>query len=350
MLYHFASMDYLKGLQQHVNDLIAFIDPTLDLAHVQNRDAELVSAQWGARNTSQNWSNNAWPFLADFQQGIVKKIAERAFEKYSASGVNNCARGMDEYSMDWTTPEEEDKFKAMFEELSRYALNMDATLFRGGYDGRWTDFTLALTWTECKALFPKLPKFRIRTDVEGESGKVPVRTGVYVAQDDANAALQFAWTGDQEGALLNSKTFNKIGLDALTAVGRRELWLNEQKMYNFATSPKYVRQFKDRVTWNSVPKFKLAPSAIGREAFEARPCKWYYVEMVNGEFEDIDDSLMDDATQPLRSKAGEPCPKAGIWLAFDEKGTKRIYKVGEIFGQLHTPYGFTLWQCLEGDD
>lgn len=34
----------------------------------------------------------------------------------------------------------------------------------------------------------------------------------------------------------------------------------------------------------------------------------------------------------------------------DEKGTKRTYQVGEIVGQLHTPYGLTLWQCLEADD
>ncbi|MES2743160.1 MAG: hypothetical protein V4754_19725 [Pseudomonadota bacterium] len=353
MLYHFASMGYLKGLQQRVNDLIAFVEPTLDLAKAQNRDARLVSAQWGTRNTSQNWSNNAWPFLADFQKGIAQSIAERAFEVYDTSGVNNCARGISEYSMEWTTHEEEDKFKAMFEELSLYALDMDSTLYRSGPDGRWTDFTFALTWAECKHLFPKLPKLQIRADVEGESGRVPVRTGVYVSQNDPHAALQFAWTGDKYGRLLNAKTFNKIGLDALKFVGRRELWFNDQRMYAFATSPKYLKLFKDDVTWNDLPSFDLAPSAVGREAFEARPCKWYYVEMVNGEFEDIDDSLLGVAgepAEPLRSRAGHPCPKAGMWLS-NYNGVKRNYQLGEIFTHLHEPpHGYTLWTCLEEDD
>ncbi|MES2743164.1 MAG: hypothetical protein V4754_19745 [Pseudomonadota bacterium] len=255
--------------------------------------------------------------------------------------------------MDWTTPEEEEKFKAMFEEISRYSSDMDATLERYGYDSSWDDFLFALTWTECKELFPKLPKFQIRNDVEGESGKVPVRTGVFVSQDDPHAALQFAWTGGGRGQLLNSQTFNKIGLDALKMVGRRELWFNDQKMYSFATSSKYKKLFNDGVTRDALPVFKLAPSAVGREAFEARPCKWYYVEMVNGEFEDIDDSLLGAAgepAEPLRSRAGHPCPKAGMWLS-NYNGVKRNYQLGEIFTHLHEPpHGYTLWTCLEEDD
>lgn len=287
LLHHFASLDYLKGLQQRLHDLIAFIDPTLDLAKTQNRDSVLVDPQWGTRNTSQNWSNNAWPFLADFRLSIAKSIAERAFEVYTTTGTNNCAHGIGEYSMQWATPAEESKFNAMFEALSIYAMYIDNTMDKSGYESRWDDFNFAVTWQEFKGQFPKLPKFQIRTDVEGETGKVPVRTGVYIPQDDPHGALQFAWVGGGYGELLECQTFNDIGLDALQAVGRRELWLNDQKMYAFATSAKYMSLFKDEVIWKSIPKFNLAPSAVAEEAFTSRPCKWYYVELVNGEFEDI---------------------------------------------------------------
>jgi trans-aconitate methyltransferase len=84
ILYHYASFDYLKGLQQRFNELMAFIDPTLDLAEQQNRDQFLANTRWGMRDTSENWGNNAWPFLKSFQKSITKAIAHRAFEIYGA--------------------------------------------------------------------------------------------------------------------------------------------------------------------------------------------------------------------------------------------------------------------------
>ena len=57
MLYRFASLDYLKGLQVMVNKLInGTVDPTLDLAKAQQRDQFLVDARWGTRDTSENQS------------------------------------------------------------------------------------------------------------------------------------------------------------------------------------------------------------------------------------------------------------------------------------------------------
>lgn len=46
MLYHFASMPYLKGLLDRALDLMKFINPTLDLAERQKRDDYLVDDRW----------------------------------------------------------------------------------------------------------------------------------------------------------------------------------------------------------------------------------------------------------------------------------------------------------------
>lgn len=353
LLYHFASLDYLKGLQQRVNDLIAFVDPTLDLAKVQNRDSVLVDPRWGTRNTSANWANNAWPFLADFQLSIAKNIAERAFEVYRTTGAKQCARGVREYSMQWATPAEEDKFEEMLEEISLYAMRIDNTMDRL-FAGRWDDFGFVVAWQEFKGQFPKLPKFRIRADVEGETGKVPVRTGVYISQDDPNGALQFAWTGGGRGKLLECKTFNDIGLDALKAVGRRELWLDDQKMYAFATSAKYISLFEDDVIWDAVPQFDLAPSAVAEEAFTSHPSKWYYVELVNGEFEDIAEEDAKEAKaehdvyqtqgQRRRTEGGNPCPEAGYYFTPAKEGSRRHFKYGEIMPKIGNAMWQTIWQ------
>jgi hypothetical protein len=87
-----------------------------------------------------------------------------------------------------------------------------------------SDFWFARTWQKFKDQFPRLAKFRVRSDVEGETDKVPVRTGVYVPKNDPHGSLQFAWTGGGHGQLTEAQTFNEIGMDAFHAVGRDDLW------------------------------------------------------------------------------------------------------------------------------
>lgn len=345
LLYHFASLDYLKGLQQRVHDLVRYIDATLDRATAEQRDTFLVDKQWGNRNTATNWANNAWPYLADLQLDLAKDIANRAFEIYSVTGTNNCGRGMSEYSMQWTTPAEQEKFDAMFGSLSVYAMYIDDTMKKNEHVSRWDDFSFALAWQEFKAGFRRLPKFNVRQDVEGETDKVPGRTGVYVPQDDPHGALQFAWTGGDGGRLSECPTFTQIGLDALNAVGRRELWLNDQKMYDFATTAKYVKLFREKLTFNSSPKINLAASAVGDEAFTSRPCKWYYVEVVNGEFEDIDDSLIPGAIdRRVRVEGGHFCPEPGYYFTPARQDSRRYFKQGEIMPDVGNAVWKTIWQ------
>ena len=68
VLYHYASLDYLKGLKLRVDALINGTDVLLDTAQQQGRDALVASKRWGARDTSANWSTYGFPALMDFQQ------------------------------------------------------------------------------------------------------------------------------------------------------------------------------------------------------------------------------------------------------------------------------------------
>ena len=46
----------------------------------------------------------------------------------------------------------------------------------------------------------------------------------------------------------------------------------------------------------------------------------------------------------LWSKAGEPCPKAGIWQPADPDAAQRTYEAGETMVNLGSAYGLTVWR------
>lgn len=48
----------------------------------------------------------------------------------------------------------------------------------------------------------------------------------------------------------------------------------------------------------------------------------------------------------LRAKAGEPCPKAGIWQPMDSGAAQRSYEAGETMGNLGSAYGITVWRWM----
>ena len=49
----------------------------------------------------------------------------------------------------------------------------------------------------------------------------------------------------------------------------------------------------------------------------------------------------------LRAKAGEPCPKAGIWESMDTGAMRqRSYEAGEMMGNLGSAYGITVWRWM----
>lgn len=109
---------------------------------------------------------------------------------------------MAEFSMQWTTPAEQEQFDRMFEALSKYARYIDNTMDRAVPSTRWNDFGLTLAWESHRLAFPALPKFRVMPEYVGESNQAPPKTGVYVSLDDPDATLQFAWNGNARGKLL----------------------------------------------------------------------------------------------------------------------------------------------------
>lgn len=74
------------------------------------------------------------------------------------------------------------------------------------------------------------------------------------------------------------------------------------------------------------------------------PTIWTLVERT-ADTSNISSSTMAES-EPLRAKAGEPCPKAGFWASQDINVTERSYKVGETMADLRSAYGLTVWQWI----
>lgn len=346
MLYHFTSIAYLKGLHKMVGDLMSgFVDPLLETAKAQGRDKVLVSEVWGDRNTSRNWENNAWPFLRDLQISLARDISLRTTGRYRRTSVNESLRGVAEYSTDWATPSEERILQLTLATISEYASQYDDSV--NVHENRWDDYCFAYVYPAFSRLNPKAPKFEVRKEFIADTGEMPKRTGVYVALDDPHASLQFVWSGPEGIKLRAANTFNDIGLAALSAVGRKSLWFDEERMFAFATTEPYNRQFHDLVFSCDEPCPPLAPSAVARSAFMSKPCRWALVEIVSGEFEEIDLSAEAEVAQtpiPSRVAAGDRVVFDGYYITPSAPGVRHFFSSGDLAPVLNSSYGKTIWQ------
>lgn len=345
LLYHFASLEYLKGLQQRVNSLISFIDPALDEAKLDKRDKMLTTPRWGTRNTSENWSNNAWPFLADFQRSIASDIAKRTMEVYSITDANNCARGTAEQSQAWMNPEDYAEFERRMDEVTDYAMNIDYTMDKTQKTGKWTDFILTEEEKSRPDLFRLAPALRLRTDVLGDSGKTPPRTGVYIPIDDPHGTPQFCWVGKPTGQLQESSTFNALGEAALTSVGRNSLWIDDGRMQAFVQD--HIRDpalTSDSFFDYSIKNSTLCASLVARHAFRSRPCQWIFVEQIHGMHEDWSENINKTPVSGPRVAAGSPCPQPGYYFTPAKADSRRYFDKKESMPHVGGDYGETIWQ------
>lgn len=349
MLYHYASLAYLTPLHDMVNNLINGVaDPLVDLAMKQGRDAHLANQRWGNRDTAKNWSNNAWPFLKDLQASLAKDVVQRATGEYSITAVNECLRGIAEYSMQWATIQEELAFERALAGISTYSLPHDQTLQE--YHNRWKDSSFAHYFQEYSSQHLTIPQFRLRLDVSANTGELPPQTGVYIAHDDPNATLQFVWKGTRSAELRPANTFNEIGLAALREVGREDLWINDEKMFKFAMADRYKEKFRAKLTFADSEWPSAAAGVVGNAAFQTRSCRWSLVECMPGEVESLatlHSSVSDAAIASRRIEGGAPCKTAAYYFTPSLANSRRFLQAGEIAPILGSAYGTTYWQWDE---
>jgi hypothetical protein len=281
LLTYFSSMAYLDRIIERVRALTAFTDTTLDYAQRVARDKMMRQLGWSEEHLSSNWSAHAHPMLQGCLRGLQSQKTLRMKEAYDISGVSSALIGMDYFSMNWTLPEEEKRFRELENEASALGDYLDSTILH-----TWHDYYMTWVWEEVRTQFPRLPKYRIRTDIVAESGKRPIRTGVYVPQDDEFGTLQFAWTGDSGGALAQSDTLSDLAREYANEVGRARLWTLPEGETPIPGRAICTTAYFDN--WCRKRKGMMIPESISSRnprAFVYRPCKWFYVERIDGEFE-----------------------------------------------------------------
>lgn len=347
MLSYFSSLDYLVTLHRLVTDLIeGNVDPILDKAESQGRDAILVDKRWGTRDTSENWSNNAWPHLKNLQASLARDIGERQLGKFKKTAVFEYFRGMDEFSMAWMAPDEEKAFNGARQRIGDWASPIDLTM-SDRMTKNWNDYYFAWDYPVFASRFDKIPRFCIRTDIVYPTGAIPRQTGIYISKEHSHAALQFSWSGKEGRPLRKAITFNDIGLAALGSIGRDELWFNDDKMFEFTTSAPYAKLFHDDVIWSDGPHPRLAASAVARKAFTTCDSAWYLVEPIEGEFDQLADLNTLELVrqgQVARIVGGEKCVEPGYYFSPSRSGSRRFFKKNEIAPTFDTQYGQTFWQ------
>lgn len=329
-----------------VPDLVSgIVDPLLDTARTQERDKILISEVWGDRNTVRNWENNAWPFLKELQTSLARDIALRMSGKYRRTSVNESLRGVAEYSTDWATPGEERVLQLALATISEYAAKYDKSV--DVYQNRWNDYHFADLYSTFAACQLKTPKFEVREEFSASTGELPVRTGVYVALDDPYATLQFVWSAPEGIKLRLANTFNEIGLAALASVGRRSLWIDQEKMFAFATAEPNRKLFQDSIYVSEQPYPSLAAEAVAEYSFELKPCRWALVDIVLDEFEEIDladESAVAETGVPSRVEAGDRIVSEGYYITPSAPGVRQFFLSGDLAPVLNSSYGKTIWQ------
>jgi len=349
LLYYWMSMGYLKGLLAMIDALIQDAGTDLDKAKLQGRDAVLTNERWGVRDTSANWSTHVFPALEEFRQTTLADIAARTSEDFGRTGTNQCRRMISEHSSLWMTAEEEAQFKAQWDKVDDHGSMIDDAAGAGG-QRRMEDTRMVVEWHRNAHLFERLPLLRVRTDVVAETGKLPPRTGVYVAQDDPDATLQFAWTGNKNGILGVSQTYTDTGRRLVKAMGRRDFWVDRDRMTAFTISEMQANPKLDTggITLEDIRRNpRRAFQAIDHAAFTTRPCKWYYVEKIDGEFDDEVEAPRTTDRSGLRCEAGQLCPRTGWWITPSGAGTaggRQHFTAGTVMPSLGNPGWVTIWQ------
>jgi hypothetical protein len=181
----------------------------------------------------------------------------------------------------------------------------------------------------------------VRPDIEGETGKVPPRTGVYFPQDDPWGTPQFAWAGGDpredgsryfSGRLDEVTTVNKLGLEAMERVGRSHIWPWDDSAgaLEFLRSKGFKGWDGGEITDESRAVGILADVVYRTGEYDptTRACKWYYVELLDGEYEDANEPVAQFVPKRgpgMYANSGEACPYPGVWECVERPvGTQTV--------------------------
>ncbi|ENX12525.1 hypothetical protein F895_02899 [Acinetobacter sp. CIP 64.2] len=355
LLYYFTSRPYLEILLTKLEDLIQYTGGVIDLADQQYRDRVLLQEGWGMGDTSANWSTYAYPSLLDFRIGLIRIIEETKLDEYGWTPAYNTARMLGEFRPNWMSEEEESDFKMRFDELYKLCSYYDSCVKP---PRSWTLYSLFEVIKELGVFDHKVPKLRVHTDIRINSEESIYRTGVYIPVGDQLGTPQFAWTyrdenGFEGGKLEECETLNALGKQLFSKFNEYTAWTPSEELRTFAIENIKKKKIDDDfgyVKFDYDTQLRLAPELIARNAFTGFDCSWYFVELVDGEFEDIGVEDVDTfATPDLKVIGGELCPRTGYWILSSQKEKRLYFTKGTLIPKYNKDWGEEYW-VFDGEE
>lgn len=199
MLYRYASLDYVKEVDQMLTQVISG-EPSAEqkTAWASTQEAVMLD-KTPLHNDAQRWQRTTREFLTEMRTKLRQDIANRAGNRYRAGHLGHfftqVARSdaYDSYRMT-------DEYEVCEKFVGQFIYPVEDILVphsRRVLHDRWfSDY-------ECNFLLriESTPNFCIRPDIAARMGEIPPRAGVYLSQHDAGAAPQFAWP-EEDGVLV----------------------------------------------------------------------------------------------------------------------------------------------------
>jgi hypothetical protein len=68
------------------------------------------------------------------------------------------------------------------------------------------------------------------------------------------------------------------------------------------------------------------------------------LRLLKEKIEKVEMARQEESTATIiRAKAGQPCPRSGVWQSQEAQAREQIYLAGDIMNDLRSAYGLTLW-------
>lgn len=347
MLYWYASLEYLQKFHLALSQIVeGAVDPALaaPAGHPYSHYNILSNAQWGKHDACKVSHPCPFNIFDGLRNEVAKDIGARKSGIYKRTATDDQMRWIDEHWWPTLAPEEEHQYKLQVELINHFAHPIDDIF--SAYSSRWDDRSFIRRFASFRIESPRIPKFRLRPDIVGESGQEVPLTGVYIPVDDPHASPQFAVKSNASLRLKDARTFNQVGLDALATIGRTELWLNDEKMFDFAIERKLLEKHRSRPNSDRGYLHSLATIAVSENAFDSRASTWHFVEAIPNEFDDVDFAplAIPAPRLPHPRKAGQHCSTSGYYFSVSHVGSNRFFKAGDIFPALEGTVDQTTWQ------
>jgi hypothetical protein len=345
MLYRYTSLEYLQDFHLVLSQIVeGSVDPVLAAPAKHGFHNNLQTAQWGKHDAYKNSHPCPFNIFGGLHDGLARDITERKKGVYRPTRRDEELRKIEQFWWQSLTPEEEHQYKLQVALINFLAAPIDS-LLRAPASG-WDDHDFAKHFPSFRIDSPQIPRFRIRLDISVESARQAPRTGVYVPADDPYGLLQFAVANNESYGLKNAITFNSMGLDALSTIGRSDLWFNDRKMLDFAANCNLLSKFRCWADRDGSFPPSVGRLAIAESAFEARSTRWHFVEVIPDEFEDVDFAplAIPELEVPAMRQAGDRCGVAGYYFSTSRVGSNRFFSAGDTFPTLDETGKRTAWQ------